>query len=414
MRNKSLEIGLICVVLIVAIPVGGMAHAQKVTLPDIDTSGSPDGIVPLPEGTSEVFTKWFSMYTKVVAPNGKPIHLIAQSGWTRDQVLKARKVMEFILSSFPGSEYGDNKAAVSNALADRKATMVLFNTPDELREALRGPLGSDTDLSMQDLRANECPAVGDDDYMAHITRDASYEEILHLVQDYGIRPALPKYQKEIEDAHNAMTDKGLWRSWGDANEYVAVILDNYLDLWTLNPIVYEGNPIGHGRIPRGGTHQGAYRAANGRAMLKTNDPQGYDLMVKFFHPYLTYTAELPLYFEGTFVIEFDPSRRYTYKSQHLRNVALRGTNDSNLRGNEHKNILKGNSGDNSLTGGGGNDELNGGDGNDTVVYSGSSSDYNVTKHEGFVTVADKRQNRDGTDSLTGIESLQFSDKKVAL
>ena len=391
-----------------------VVSAQDVTLPDIDISGSPDGIVPLPNNTPEVFTNWFSMYTKVVAPNGKPIHLIAQSGWTRDQVLKARNVMEYILESFPGSEYGDNKAAVSNALADRKATMVLFNTPEILREALSGPLGSVTDLSMQDLRANECPAEGDEDYMAHITRDASFEEILHLVQDYGIRPALPKMQKEIEAAHEAMEEKELWESWGDANEYIAVILDNYLDLWTVNPTVYEGRPIEPGRIPEGATHFGAYRAANGRAMLETNDPQGYVLLEKFFPRHLTYTPQLPLDFKGTYSITYDPNVRYTMKAQHLRNVTLRGDNDANLVGNQHTNVLTGNAGDNALQGGAGDDRLNGNGGDDTAVYSGAQADYIVTKHNGFTTVRDERLNRDGVDTLTSIESVKFSDGTVEL
>ena len=88
--------------------------------------------------------------------------------------------MEFILTDFSGSEYGSNKAAVANAMADRKATMVLFNTLKEMGKALPG-LSNKTDLSMQDLRANECPWEGSEDYMKHITRDAAYEEVWHLV-----------------------------------------------------------------------------------------------------------------------------------------------------------------------------------------------------------------------------------------
>ena len=35
----------------------------------------------------------------------------------------------------------------------------------------------DLDLAMQDLRANEAPFAGEEDYMAHRTRDASFEEV---------------------------------------------------------------------------------------------------------------------------------------------------------------------------------------------------------------------------------------------
>ena len=386
----------------------------KVTLPEIDISGSRNGIVALPVNTPAVFTDWFSKYTNVVAPNGKPIHILAQTGWTDGQILKARKVLEHILTDFPGSEFGNDKTIVANSMSDRKATMVLFTTPDELRSAMRGPLGSDTDLSMQDLRANECPVEGTEDYMAHRTRDASYEEILHLVQDYGIKPALPDFQREIEAAHDAMTDKGMWNSWGDANEYIAVIYDNYLDLWTVNPTVYEGRSIEQGEIPEGGTHFGAYRAANGRAMLKTNDSQGYELIEKFFPPYLTYTPELLEDFEGEFSIEFDTSKRYTSKSQHLRNVMLTGNNDANLTGNGYGNVLTGNNGMNSIKGGSGDDRIDGGDGDDTAVYSGIYSEYTVSKDSGTATVHDTASGRDGTDTLINIEMLQFRDRQVYL
>jgi hypothetical protein len=410
---KRLEIFYVLLIIL-----SGCADSQqsgtsgKVTLPEIDISGSPNGIVSLPENTPELFTDWFSKYTKVIAPNGKPIHMLAQSGWTNGQVVKARNVLEHILTDFPGSEYGNDKALVANSLSDRKATMVLFDTPDDLRSAMRGPLGSDTDLSMQDLRANECPVEGTEDYMAHRTRDASYEEILHLVQDYGIKPALPDFQKEIEAAHNAMTEKDLWHSWGDANEYIAVIYDNYLDLWTVNPTVYEGRPIEQGEISEGGTHFGAYRAANGRSMLKTNDSQGYELIEKFFPPYLTYTPELPEDFEGIFSIELDASKRYTYKSQHLRNVTLTGNNDADLTGNGYDNVLTGNNGKNSIKGGSGDDQIDGGDSVDTAVYSGAYSEYTVSNDAGTVTIHDTASGRDGTDILKNIEALQFRDRKV--
>jgi len=176
-----------------------IGESQAVILPDIDISGSPNGIVPLPENTPSVFTDVFSKYTKIMAPNGKPINLLAQAGWTEDQIAKARNVLEFILTDYPGSKYGDDKAPIANAMADRKATMVLFNTVEDLQKAFDGPLG-DVDLSMQDLRANECPAEGTEDYMNHITRDASFEEIWHLVHDNGIKVVLPEMIAEMRAA----------------------------------------------------------------------------------------------------------------------------------------------------------------------------------------------------------------------
>ena len=70
------------------------AYGQVVTLPDIDISGSSNGIVPLPPNTPAVFREVFSKYTKLIAPNGKPIHFLVQDAWSDDKILKARNVME--------------------------------------------------------------------------------------------------------------------------------------------------------------------------------------------------------------------------------------------------------------------------------------------------------------------------------
>ena len=416
MQKNNISAYLIGSFLFFSCAVSNFAHAQAVTLPDIDISGSANGVVSLPENTPAVFSDVFSKYTKVVAPNGKPIHLLAEAGWAEDQIVKARNVMEFLLTDFPGSQYGSNKTSIANAMSDRKATMVLFNTSETLREGMRGGLRSATDLSMQDLRANENPWEGSEDYMNHITRDASYEEIWHLIHDYGVMPTLPEMIAELKTANDAAAIDG-WRGWPDDepsehhNEYMGVLIDNYFDTWAVHPKKYEGRDIRPGSIPEGHSHHGRYYA-NSRSRMKELDLLGYDAISRFLPPYLTYTPELPVDFEGTFSIKFDKAQAYTYKSQHLRSVVLRGTGDANLTGNGHVNALTGNAGDNLLKGGGGDDRLNGNKGEDTAVFSGEYADYTVTHHEGYVTVRDERVNRDGCDSLTGIEFLQFSDRKV--
>ena len=391
---------------------------EEVTLPDIDISTSPNGIVPLPDDVLEVFKEHFVKYTKITAPNGKSIHILAQDGWTDDQIKHGRDVLEHILTDYPGSAYGNDKTAVANSMSDKKATMVFFNTEPELRDAMRGGLAGATDLSMQDLRANESPAVGDEDYMGHITRDASYEEIWHLVHDYGIKPTLPDMIAEMRKANDVATENG-WRGWPDdepeehPNEYVGVLIDNYLDLWAIHPKKYEGRDIEAGEIPEGHSHFGRY-FANSRSKLKEKDPLGYAVIEKFFPPYLTYTPVLPESFSGTFSMKLDPSVAYTYKTQHLTNATLTGDNDSNLTGNGYDNVLTGNAGNNILTGGAGSDELDGGDGEDTAFFAGPFADYEITKDGEAVSVSDGVPDRDGTDSLHNIELLQFSDKKVPL
>lgn len=391
-------------------------RTERVTLPDIDISQSPNGIVSLPENVPQAIRDVFVKYTKIYAPNGKPIHILAQDAWTDDQIKKGRNVLEFILTDFPGSEYGNDKSAIANAMADRKATMVFFNTEPDMRKAFRGPLRGTTDLSMQDLRANECPAEGDDDYMNHVTRDASFEEIWHLVHDYGVKQVHPEMIAEMRKANDKAAEKG-WRAWPEdepdehPNEYVGVLIDNYYDLWTVRPKLYEGRDIAPEDVPEGQSHFGRYFAGS-RARMKEQDPAGYALMEKFFPPFLTYTPELPEYFKGTFSLTFDEALAYTFKSQHLVNVTLTGPNNSDLIGNAYDNVLTGNAGDNVLTGGRGNDIIDGGEGKDTAVFSGPRSDYIIRIYNGDTKITDGITGRDGEDSLKNIEVLKFRDETV--
>jgi hypothetical protein len=413
------KLSFIFFILILALLISCQKSEEEVfTLPEIDISGSPNGIVKLPEDAPSVFRDVFAKYTKIIAPNGKPIHILAQAGWTDDQIKKGRNVLQFILTDYPGSEYGSDKSKIANAMSDRKATMVFFNTEPDLHEAMRGPLRRGTDLSMQDLRGNENPAEGSEDYMNHITRDASFEEIWHLVHDYGIKATQPAMLAEMREANDSAAEKG-WRAWPDdepqehPNEYVGVLIDNYYDLWTLRPKKYEGREIKSEDVPEGQSHFGRYFAGS-RKRMKELDPAGYALIQKFFPPYLTYTPELPMYFEGTFSLTFNESLVYTYKSQHLAHVTLTGNNDSALIGNGFDNTLTGNAGNNIFEGEGGNDRIDGGTGTDTAVFSGSYADYKITKTEKGIIVEDNQQQRNGSDTIINIEILKFSDKEIKL
>lgn len=388
----------------------------------IDTSTAADGIVPLPETVDAEIRRWFGRYTKVVAPNGKPIHILAEDGWRRDQILRARKVLEHILTSAPGTRLGADKTAVANAMSDRRATLVLFDDVDSMERAFRGGLHR-LELGFQDLRANECPVEGDPDYLRHETRDAAFEEVLHLVHDYGLRPALPEYDEALHRANLALAARGLWQGWPEEepenhrNEYFAAAYDNYLDLWALEPLRYEGEPLSDDDIPDGTSHFGVF-GANSREKLHRVDPVAYELIEDFFPPYITYTAELPETFTGTFHMRLVDDLRYTRKSRHLRSVSLTGDRNADVKGNAWDNTIHGNSGMNVLEGGAGADILCGGgepdllrgdDGRDIAVYSGGAEEYEVKVGLESITVRDKREGRDGIDVLIGIEVLRFAD-----
>jgi len=88
-------------------------------------------------------------------------------------------------------------------------------------------------------------------------------------------------------------------------------------------------------------------------------------------------------------------------------------------GNDWSNILEGGAGNDSLfgyegsdtlTGGAGNDLIYGGNGSDTAKFTGALSDYSITQDpSGWVVVVDKSGSRDGTDKLSSVEFLSFSD-----
>jgi hypothetical protein len=100
-----------------------------------------------------------------------------------------------------------------------------------------------------------------------------------------------------------------------------------------------------------------------------------------------------------------------------------GFGGDDLFGGNGNDVLIGGGGGDRLDAGSGNDTLDGGPGNDTLLgesgsdtasFSGVRTDYIVQRTGDTVTVRDLRATGDGTDTLTGIEQLQFSDGLVGL
>ena len=81
----------------------------------------------------------------------------------------------------------------------------------------------------------------------------------------------------------------------------------------------------------------------------------------------------------------------------------------NLSGGAGNDILIGKEGDDTLEGGAGDDTLDGDAGVDTAVYLNASTDYTYSENgDGTYTVT-ANAGTEGTDTLTGIEFLMFSD-----
>jgi Ca2+-binding RTX toxin-like protein len=111
--------------------------------------------------------------------------------------------------------------------------------------------------------------------------------------------------------------------------------------------------------------------------------------------------------------------------------ATGGTGNDTLVGNSAANVLTANDGADNLVGRGGDDTLHGGAGADTAYYDGNRADYTVTaiitagvitgftvKDDNIAAPADSSNPvtvaNEGTDTLDGVESLDFADVTFSL
>jgi Ca2+-binding RTX toxin-like protein len=100
----------------------------------------------------------------------------------------------------------------------------------------------------------------------------------------------------------------------------------------------------------------------------------------------------------------------TDQLQNIENVTG-GSGDDQITGSQTNNQLSGLSGNDLLIGGSGNDTLTGDGGLDRASYSGARSAYTITHNvNGSWTVAGP----EGTDTLTTVERLVFSDQTVVI
>lgn len=350
------------------------------------------------------YRRVFDRYVQLIAPNGKPIHVFAQPEISAAQIRHVRDVMLHYLTDLPDSEFGKNKGAIADRMADNRAMMMICKGHDGQYREPR--------IDAQPLYADETIVEGSSAYINNEFedhRDATLEETLHCVHDFGIgvdvrgapKGVAPEFQIEIRAATTFAMKNHIWptrradgetKDWIEelreegslTQEYLASAIDSYYGLW--------------GPFDKDFGMWGIYIAKT-RADIKAKDPKGFSLVEKFFHPFLTYSAEIDAGFEGTFLMAFDPKTAYTHKSRYLLNARLTGEKNSNLTGNAQDNTLAGNAGDNVI---------DGGDGHDTAVFAEPESAYTVTKNkDGSTTVVGE-----GTDRLVNIEKIIFDGKKL--
>lgn len=87
-----------------------------------------------------------------------------------------------------------------------------------------------------------------------------------------------------------------------------------------------------------------------------------------------------------------------------------GSGNDVIIGNAGANVLDSGAGNDQLTGGAGNDTLIGGVGTDIAVFAGSQATYSIITSGGVVSIKDNApttDGNDGTDTVSGIEKVQF-------
>ena len=370
-------------------------------LPIIDISSSITGIVALPDDIDSLFLNIAERYTHIQTPNGDYIQFLIQDEISEEMVVHARSVLEFYLTNIPSSNFGSNKSSVANSIAQSNAIMFLLNDEDEYENPFLEAV-YDSGVKGQDLLSTEIFPEGVEEYNQSLARNATYEEILHFVHAYGIQSAIPWMQTELLVAMNQAIENDYYIPLSDLpvedydEEYLAMGLECYFGLWAHNP-----NGDGYS-----GDNEYAF---NTRQAMESGDPQLYELIKDFFGESLLYTPFLPNIFEGTFSMSYNPEIIYTHKSQYLDNVSLSGSFAVDILGNDKDNKLEGNFAINHFNGGAGDDLIIGYEGIDRSIYVGIRDEYMLDiVTDSSIQIIDLVPNRDGIDTLYGIEELEFN------
>ena len=371
------------------------SQSKSTSQPTIGLASQVHGISieAVPSQFSDYSKAGYNRYVSVKAPNGKSIHILIMDRLSEYQIVKAVNVLNHYLTPVAGTKYGDkdSKRDIANAMANNGAVLKLMNYHDEPRY--------NDDLDGQPLFEEEIQVEGGDwyvrqDYEDH--RDASYEEILHLVHDYGIGvlnapeggvTALPEFQREFNTIQKQALNQSYTppedtlKEWQQEvsvdQEYFAAIIDSYYGLWG----AYSGKGMWD------------LYSVKTRSDFSTEDPNALYITEQIFSPTLTYDAYIADTFTGTFKMRYDATVPYTHHSQYLTKLTLTGSKDTNIELNGHDNRLTGNTGIN------------------TVIVHGARSEYHIHDlGEGKIQLNDMLTDRDGMNVLINIEKIQFSDE----
>lgn len=386
---------------------GTEVGATTETLSALDLTGAPNGLVPLDDTVDPVFTDLFARYGAIDV-GGARVHILAQAGIPTEKILRARAILALTMEDLADSgREGSSKSDVAAEMANRGAILALVT--DEAAAQSTAPemaafLG-DFEGTAAVLPATRVVLEGSPEYLAAMPApDHAFGAAAALVHRTGIDGARADEASELEAITAAAVSAGVFTPPADLPvdlepaAYLALAMDVHAG-------VFGHDPDGDG-IARAG---GASATFIDRGTLRSVDPLLGEWIDQWFTEHHGYQVVLPEAFTGN----FDGLRRwakpYTARSQHLRWVELSGTNSGEIFAAPFDSVCVGNVGNNNIKGRAGDDEIDGGAGFDTAVFSGPRSNYVITYQGPTIIVEDVHGGHDGTDTLTGINRLQFTD-----
>ena len=392
---------------------GGSSALSTETLDDIDLDADLDGdrIVDLPGSVDEAFRNVFSRYAALETATGR-IHLLAQSGVSNEKIRRTREILRQQLSPVAGAAQGADKESVTAAMVSNGAAAGIFDSAAalDLNDPEIATLYDGLGPNAVAIPANRIILEGSPEYVATLpAEDNTFGVLAALVFRSGLRSASPAYAAELDElAANAIIS-GAYAPRADIpqDELSAAYLEVAMD-------VHSGI---FGHDPDGG---GIANGAAGMLTAIDRDDLGAALpgtktwIESFFATDHTIDVLLPLNFTGNFSGLFRTSIPYTARSQYLRNISLTGSNSSEIFAAPFDSTIRGNAGPNRLKGRAGFDTLYGGDGFDTAVFSGPQSNYTIEILSDRIIVDDVLGGHDQTDTLFGMERLQFTDGGINL
>ena len=134
--------------------------------------------------TPSAFAGWreggFGRYTELAAPSGGVVRIFVGDGTSDAKAIRARSILRWFLEDVAGSAYGSDKSAVMDSMASNDAVLML---PGGAHEP-----GDEPPFDAQPLFNDEITLEGSAWYLESDWdhRDASFEEIFHLLHDTGI------------------------------------------------------------------------------------------------------------------------------------------------------------------------------------------------------------------------------------